>query len=259
MSIEILAYEETSLGLLCLRRRELASQPGTLVTEVTLNHEFLMSSRLTDSERALTKLGLARLDNKLEAKLDEKSDANLEENLDSEPTSQSSGEAQLSVLVGGLGLGYTAAEAIRSKLVAQVEVIEFLPQVIQWLRDGLIPLASELNESKKLTVTQGDIYRRLASPRNKRFDLIVIDVDHSPQDVLGDESHGFYTAEGLARAKSHLKPGGILGVWSYAEDTPLLAQMKLVFSDVQVEQITVWNDLIDVEQTDWLFYGRRAR
>ncbi len=255
MPIEILAYEETPLGLLCLRRRELASQSGTLVTEVTLNHEFLMSSRLTESERALTKLGLARV----EAKLHDNPDANLDADVDSKTTSESGSEAQLSVLVGGLGLGYTAAEAIRSNLVAQVEVVEFLPQVIQWLRDGLIPLASELNESKKLTVTQGDIYRRLASPRNKRFDLIVIDVDHSPQDVLGDESHGFYTAEGLARAKSHLKPGGILGVWSYAEDTPLLAQMKLVFSDVQVEQITVWNDLIDVEQTDWLFYGRRAK
>ena len=110
MSIEILAYEETPLGLLCLRRRELASQPGTLVTEVTLNHEFLMSSRLTESERALTKLGLARL----EAKLDDNPDASLDADVDSQ-TFESDSEAPLSVLVGGLGLGYTAAEAIRSK------------------------------------------------------------------------------------------------------------------------------------------------
>ncbi|TWU58794.1 spermidine synthase [Rubripirellula tenax] len=237
MSIEILAYEETPLGVLCLRRRELVSQPGIEVTEVTLNHEFLMSSHLTDSERALTNRGLARLD----------------------ANAVGGTESDLSVLVGGLGLGYTAAEAVKSDRVAKIEVVEFLPQVIGWLRDGLIPLASELNETEKLTLTHGDIYQRLARPRDKRFDLIVIDVDHSPQDVLGEESCGFYTAEGLTRAKSHLKPGGVLGVWSYAEDTPLLTQMKGVFCDVEVEQVTVLNDLIDVEQTDWLFYGRRPK
>ncbi|MEO1983235.1 MAG: hypothetical protein ABGZ24_22210, partial [Fuerstiella sp.] len=53
-NLEILAYEDTPLGPLCLRRRELLSEPGTIVTEVTLNHEFLMSSYNTDSERAIS-------------------------------------------------------------------------------------------------------------------------------------------------------------------------------------------------------------
>ena len=74
---------------------------------------------------------------------------------------------------------------------------------------------------------------------------------------LGEQSHGFYTVEGLDRTSRHLKPEGIIGIWSYAEDTPLLEKMRNVFCDVQVEQITVWNDLIDVEMTDWLFFGRR--
>ena len=55
-NLEILAYDPSPLGLLCLRRRELLSDPGTIVTEVTLNHEFLMSSLITDSERALANL-----------------------------------------------------------------------------------------------------------------------------------------------------------------------------------------------------------
>ena len=58
LNLEILAYEATPLGHLCLRRRELLSQPGTVVTEVTLNHEFLMSSLFTDSERALAQTAL---------------------------------------------------------------------------------------------------------------------------------------------------------------------------------------------------------
>ena len=57
--MEILAYEPTDLGMLCLRRRELLCEPGTIVTEVTLNHEFLMSSYLTASEKALSETALA--------------------------------------------------------------------------------------------------------------------------------------------------------------------------------------------------------
>ena len=86
LNLEILAYEESPLGPLCLRRRELLSQRGTFVTEVTLNHEFLMSSLYTDSERALAQTAL-----------------------------QMHSGNDLQVLVGGLGLGYTAREAVLSQ------------------------------------------------------------------------------------------------------------------------------------------------
>lgn len=231
MLIEILSYEETPLGVLCLRRRELLSRPGTIVTEVTLNHEFLMSSYLNESERVLASEGLARV-------------------------RENSGH-QIDVLVGGLGLGYTANEALQSPHVATVEVVEFLPQVIGWLEADLVPLAKHLLADKRLSVSQGDIYKRITSDPVREVDLILIDVDHSPQDVLGNQSSGFYTEEGLANTKAHLVPGGVLGVWSYAEDTPLLAKMQNVFCDVEVAQVTVWNDLINEEQTDWLFFGRR--
>ncbi len=239
MSLEILAYEPTPLGLLCLRRRQLLSKPDTMVTEVTLNHEFLMSSYLTESERALSRLGLERL-----------------------RSLERSTSRELNILVGGLGLGYTAAEALKDASVAGVEVVEFLPQVIGWLRDGLIPLAEQLNAEPRLQVTQGDIYARLTGPAMvgsvpTQFDLIAIDVDHSPEDVLGDQSHGFYTEAGLRKTSQHLNANGVLAVWSYDESTPLLEKMKHVFADVSVEKVTVWNDLINEEQTDWLFFGRK--
>lgn len=234
LAIEILAYEPTPLGILCLRRRELLSVPGTIVTEVTLNHEFLMSSYLTESERAVSRIGLKLLADR-----------------------ENNSSAKIRVLVGGLGLGYTAAEALRSAQVEFVEVVEFLPAVAGWLTDGLIPLAEQLQSDSRLVVTEGDIYARLTRPPVGLFDLIVIDVDHSPQDVLGEQSHGFYTEDGLRKSLAQLTPGGVLGVWSYADDTPLLTNMRNVFVDVQVEQVTVWNDLINEEQTDWLFFGRR--
>ena len=126
-NLEILAYEPSPLGPLCLRRRELLSDPGPFVTEVTLNHEFLMSSLYADSEQALARLAVE----------------------------MHAGD-DLKVLVGGLGLGYTARDAIESDRVALVEVVELLPQVIDWLDRGLVPLSSELCAAERLTVTQGD-------------------------------------------------------------------------------------------------------
>lgn len=228
LNLEILAYEQTPLGLLFLRRRELLSQPGTLVTEVTLNHEFLMSSLYTDSERILAEHAL--------------------ELNSAEP---------LKVMVGGLGLGYTAQAALKSERVAQLEVVELLPQVISWMRDGLVPLSSELNNEPRLKITEGDVYRRLQEPTGDPFDLILIDVDHSPDERLADENISFYSVTGLQSACQHLFPGGVLAVWSYAESSPFADAMNQVFTDVSVVPVSYQNELINETRTDWLFFGRR--
>ncbi len=226
LNLEILAYESSPLGLLCLRRRELLSQPGTIVTEVTLNHEFLMSSLYTDSERALARTALE----------------------------MHSGD-DLRVLVGGLGLGYTAREALLSDRVARVEVVELLSPVIDWLARGLVPLSSELRGERRLVVTQGDVYRRLAGPPDDLFDVILIDVDHSPEERLGEESVSFYTAQGLLAARRHLAANGVLAVWSYAESSPFVDALRAVFEQVRVEPVTYDNRLIDQQRTDWLFFA----
>ncbi len=226
-NLEILAYEPSPLGLLCLRRRELLSQPDTLVTEVTLNHEFLMSSLYTDSERALARIAI-----------------------------QMHAGEDLLVLVGGLGLGYTAREVLLGDRVARVEVVELLPQVIDWLRRGLLPLSSELRDARRLAVTQGDVYQRLAGPPDDLFDVILIDVDHSPEERLNEGSASFYTVQGLLAARKHLMAEGILAVWSYAESSPFADALREVFKQVRVEPITYHNRLIDEQQTDWLFFAR---
>ncbi len=235
-NIEILAYEPSPLGLLCLRRRELLSQPGTIVTEVTLDHEFLMSSLYTDSERALARTALQ----------------------------MHSGD-DLRVLVGGLGLGYTAREALLSDRVARVDVVELLPPVIDWLQRGLVPLSTELcNEmggdemsgGRRLTVTEGDVYRRLAGRPSDLLDVILIDVDHSPEERLGEASARFYTRLGGQAARRHLAPGGVLAVWSYAESSPFADALRTVFEHVHVEAVTYDNQLINSQPTDWLFFAR---
>lgn len=213
--------------MLCLRRRELLCEPGTIVTEVTLNHEFLMSSYLTASEKALSEIAL-----------------------------QMHTGTRLRVLVGGLGLGYTAWAALQSDRVLKCEVVEFLSPVINWLQQELVPLSEELNAEHRMNVIHGDIYQQLASAPSQKYDLILIDVDHSPVENLDAANDRFYTVDGLNRAKLHLAEGGILGIWSYAECTPFADALRNVFSEVCIHPVTVFNNLINVEQTDWLFFAR---
>ena len=227
INLEILAYEPSPLGMLCLRRREMLSRPGTIVTEVTLNHEFLMSSYHTASERALALSAIAM-----------------------------HGGKNLRVLVGGLGLGYTAREVLTSDNVGSLEVVELLPQVIDWLEQGLVPTSEELQSDERLAIVAGDVYARLAKPPEKTYDLILIDVDHSPDDQLSDANAPFYTEAGLAAAKQHLSAHGVLAVWSYAESSPFADALRRVFSEVAIEEVTFENEHIHEQQTDWLFFAR---
>jgi spermidine synthase len=225
--LEILSFEESPIGMICLRRRELRSQPGTVVTEITLDHEFLMSSHNTASERALA---LHALD--------------------------LHGGEDLQVLVGGLGLGYTAHAALSSDRVAQVDVVELLPQLIDWLDQGLVPLAEELRADARFTVSEGDVYARLFRPPARQHDLILVDVDHSPDERLGDVNEWFYTEAGLARVKPHLAPGGVLGVWSYTESPRFEAALRAVFRDVRVDPVHFHNRVVGEPETNWLFFAR---
>ena len=233
--LEVLAYEPSPIGMICLRRRPLPSNPDRIVTEITVDHEFLMSSGVTDSERALARMGLDQVEG-----------------------------SDLRVLVGGLGLGYTAREALRSGRVAHVEVVELLAQVIGWLEQDLIPLAGELKADARLSVVEGDVFGRLAGPAGPaeesdagRFDLILVDVDHSPDEPLGASSAAFYEPDGLVRAMRHLRPGGVLGVWSYQESERLAQAFGVVSRDSRVEPVTFFDAVVQAEAVNWLYFGRR--
>lgn len=228
-NLEILAYEQTPLGALCLRRRRPLQESGTVITEVTLNHEFLMSSYYTASERMLASSAL---------KMHE-------------------GE-RLNILIGGLGLGYTSREALLCDRVKNVEVVEFLPQVIDWLDRKLIPLADELLADDRLTVVEGDIYARLAQAPQQKIDVILIDVDHSPDERLDTQNGRFYTREGLLATKEHLAEGGVLAIWSYAENPSFTQVLGDVFENIHIEPVSFKHKFLNNEEhTDWLFFARK--
>ncbi len=227
VDLEMLACEETRIGMICLWRGGLPSDPKTLVTEITLDHAFLMSSLFSASERAFAAKAL-----------------------------EMHPKSGMKVLVGGLGLGHTADAALENERVARVDVVELLPEVIGWLDRGLVPLGAKLKADRRFSVTQGDVYRRLASPPIETYDLILVDVDHSPERPLDPASNSFYTDAGLDLAKAHLEPNGILGVWSYAESPAFADTLRRVFREVRVESVTAQNPKLDEEETNWLFLAR---
>ena len=204
-----------------------ASEPDGFVTEITLDHRFLMSSGVTDSERALAFHAFA----------------------------MHTGHA-LQVLVGGLGLGYTAREPLLCERVARVDVVEFLPPVVDWLTRDLVPLAPVLKADARFAVTLDDVYRLLASPPARLFDVILIDVDNSPDEQLGETNDAFYTEAGLTLAKRHLAEGGVLGVWSYADSATFEKALGRVFRGVRVQPVSFENGVIGDTETNWLFFAR---
>jgi spermidine synthase len=276
--IEILGFEETPLGSLCLRRRGMLARPGTVVTEITLGHELLMSSYHTESERALAEGALA-----FHAERASRRGPGTGTHPDP------AGDAlprNLRVLIGGLGLGYTAEAVLACDRVAEVDVVELLAPVIDWMGSGLVPLSSTLTGDPRYRAIHADVFAALAAgpdldpsagdragpptaaqrspppgvpdqasssgPVRGRYDLILIDVDHSPDEPLGEESQGFYSAEGLDRARAHLAEGGVLGVWSYAEDSAFARAQREVFDEVRVVPVRYLNEMVNEEQEDWL-------
>jgi spermidine synthase len=228
-NVQYLASGESVLGMIYLRQRELLSQPGTLVVELLLDHALLMSSCSAHSEQALAR----------------------------EAISMRAGR-QLRVLVGGLGLGYTARAVLASPDVAALDVIEFLPQVIGWFESGLIPLGREIRADSRFSLREGDVYAYLARDPVDRYDLILIDVDHAPEEHLGDANSTFYTEAALYKAGAHLAADGILGIWSYAESRSFAQLLSQVFGEVRVERVTFWNPVIEQEESNWLFLARQG-
>ncbi len=192
MRIEELDATATPIGVISLRRR-FDSVVGHDVYEVKIDDEFLMSNLFTVVEQELARLALARV---------------------TEP------DRDLHVLIGGLGLGYTLRAALEDARVVQAQVVEAVAAVIDWHVRDLLPDTRGLTSDPRCDLVHGDFFALVASGSTPRpaYDVVLLDVDHSPQNLL-DPSHGaFYTPDGLARLTAVLAPGGVFGLWS--DDPP---------------------------------------
>lgn len=126
--------------------------------------------------------------------------------------------AGASVLVGGLGMGYTLRGALTLlPKKASATVVELVPEVIEWNRGVLGPLAGHPLDDPRTELVCGDVRQAIESAHG-RFDAILLDIDNGP-DPTSRQQGWLYTAAGVAAIERALRPGGAVAVWS-VEDSP---------------------------------------
>src|SRR5690606_37767418 len=139
----------------------------------------------------------------------------------------------LSVLVGGLGLGYTAVAALRDERVRALTVIDRLGAVIDGHERKLLPASTELDEDARTTLVEDDFFAiGRAEPAGDRagYSAILLDVEHLPRHQLDPTHADLYTAAGLRALDRHLATRGIFALWS--DDPPddvFMIELNAVF------------------------------
>lgn len=234
---EELDYQESPLGGICLRRRADPRLDGVIIYEVLLGEEFLMSSLFTEAEVQLAQRALATLD----------------------------GEA-LDVVVGGLGLGYTAAAALEDERVASLQVIELMPAVIDWHERALVPLGERLYTDPRCRFHCADFFS-LALSAGQGFPstaktgpvhAVLLDIDHSPAHWLNSDNSRFYTEAGLSSLATKIHPGGVFGLWSNdPPDDAFTRRLETIFTAVQVEVVAFQNPYTGDTATNTVYLARR--
>ena len=225
MIFEELDFQLTPIGELVLRRRRIPKLGELDVYEVKLGEDFLMSSLFHEAERQLSKLGLGALE-----------------------------KDGLDVIVGGLGLGYTAAAALEDPRVSSLVVIEYLAPVIQWHQNGLVPLGETLSSDQRCRLANADFFALSQDVENsfdpeqpgKKHDAILLDIDHTPTNVLHQTNTRFYTEEGLAELARHLKPGGVFALWADGEpESSFTERLRKIFDCAESHTIEFDNPITE--------------
>jgi hypothetical protein len=235
---EELDFRPTPLGDLILRRRQMTMLDDLIVHEVLLGDAFLMSSLFHEVEVALADLGLAAV----------------------------TGET-LDVVVGGLGLGYTAVAALKNPRVAEVLVVDVMAPVIEWHETGLVPLGKTLTDDPRCRFVHADFFALAADPAagfdparaGRRFHAVLLDIDHSPRNLLDEGNGGFYGAGGLRSLAAQLLPGGVFALWSDdAPDEDFLGRLAEVFADSEAHVVRFPNPLLGNDSCSTVYVARRA-
>ncbi len=233
---EELDFRPTAMGVLSLRRRRHLGS-GLDIYEIKLGDEFLMSSQFTVAEIELARLGLAVL-----------------------------ARADIDVVVGGLGLGYTAQAVLENSAVRSLVVVDALAEIIEWHQQGLLPLGKPLTDDPRCRFVHGDFFAMAEAADGfdpdapgRRFDAVLVDIDHSPRNLLHPRHAALYTPEGLARLAGHLQPGGVFALWSNdPPDDEFNAALAGAFATSASHVVTFDNWQGDHDASNTVYVGVKA-
>jgi spermidine synthase len=223
-----LARASSDRGEVVLRRRHDPDGPPGSPSwlELRVNGVFVMDSCETTSEEALARAALDRV---------------------ADPGS---------VLVGGLGLGFTVHEVLSDSRVGHVTVAELEEALVGWFRDGTIPHGRPYLADRRLTLTVADVRQVVAEAAPAALDLVLLDVDNGPDFLVHQDNAGIYEEPFLREVHGALRPGGVLVVWSSTESPRLAAAIRTVFGNCAVEPQPV--ALQGREETYWLYCGGKT-
>jgi spermidine synthase len=235
LNFEELDYQQTALGELILRRRRRPLEMGgSEIFEVKLNDEFLMSSMFHEGEVALADLGLAELTGR-----------------------------GWDVVVGGLGLGYTAATVLKYEQVARMIVVEALAPVIDWHQRELVPNGKLLSEDPRCRYYHEDFFALARGngfdpdDPGHLFDAILLDIDHTPDALLNPSHADLYSREGMMHLREFLRPGGVFGLWSNdMPDEGFLTILTSVFDQVDGHVVEFPNPIQGNTTTNGVYIAR---
>jgi spermidine synthase len=220
-----LARAVTERGEVVLRERRDPDHPGGAVVELRVNGVFVMDTAETASERGLAAVALAQV-----------------------------GQPR-AVLVGGLGLGFTAHEVLGDPRVERVVVVEVEEPLVAWMRDGTVPHGPTLLADERLHLVVTDIRTALAEAHPASYDLVLLDVDNGPDHLVHAANAAVYEQEVLSRVREVLRPGGALVVWSMGLSAALAAAMTTVFGAATPVPYDV--RLQERDERYWVYLARR--
>lgn len=236
---EELDYQKTPLGDLILRRRTVLALDNAEIYEIILGEAFLMSSLYTVVEQELSRLAL-------------------------EVARRAFPGEGLDVIVGGLGLGYTARAALQFDEVSRLGIVEYLKPVIEWHEKELVPLGKSLNDDSRCRYLHGDFFDLSMGTgyggEAEGHHAVLLDIDHSPDHLLADRHARFYSKEGLRSFAGKIKAGGIFGLWS--DDPPekgFMDSLSDVFASVESHQVAFHNPIQDEEFQSTVYLATKAR
>ena len=165
---------------------------------IVLDRNELMNSRMSGSEEALAVMTIERL----------------------------GARAKPHLLIGGYGMGFTLRAALAGLgRDARVTVAELVPRIIEWARGPMAELTAGCLDDKRVTIVEDDVGRVIAAGAGV-YDAILLDVDNGPDGLTRPANDGLYSARGLGEAKAALKRGGILAIWSAANDDRFVRRLR---------------------------------
>lgn len=169
----------------------------------------LMNSRTHSSEQALAELGCAHI---------------------------ASAESA-AVLVGGMGMGFTLAAALKATTGSStITVAELVPEVIEWNQGPLGECAAYPLNNSRTEVYLGDVAALFANPK-PTFNAILLDVDNGPEGFTHTDNTGLYSLDSLHAIRKTLRKNGVLAVWSAWHDPAFTAQLKKAKFTVSVKTV----------------------